>query len=102
MVHIIWRDLLRWSDTMETTQAVSHLADICIQHSVTFLHQTLVQKHGQPIGFESQEEQHLYVIGMGKLGAYELNRSEEHTSELQSRPHLVCRLLLEKKKKKKK
>src|SRR5690554_7676799 len=31
-----------------------------------------------------------------------LVRSEEHTSELQSRPHLVCRLLLEKKKKKKK
>src|SRR5687768_17695898 len=29
-------------------------------------------------------------------------RSEEHTSELQSRLHLVCRLLLEKKKKKKK
>src|SRR5690554_8124233 len=27
------------------------------------------------------------------------DRSEEHTSELQSRPHLVCRLLLEKKKK---
>src|SRR5690554_2759911 len=27
-----------------------------------------------------------------------LDRSEEHTSELQSRPHLVCRLLLEKKK----
>src|SRR5690554_7064542 len=26
-----------------------------------------------------------------------LDRSEEHTSELQSRPHLVCRLLLEKK-----
>src|SRR5690554_7238345 len=32
----------------------------------------------------------------------EFARSEEHTSELQSRPHLVCRLLLEKKKKKKK
>src|SRR3989442_10313121 len=29
----------------------------------------------------------------------EMERSEEHTSELQSRPHLVCRLLLEKKKK---
>src|SRR5690554_5670039 len=29
----------------------------------------------------------------------DLLRSEEHTSELQSRPHLVCRLLLEKKKK---
>src|SRR2546422_1264816 len=32
----------------------------------------------------------------------EETRSEEHTSELQSRLHLVCRLLLEKKKKKKK
>src|SRR5687768_18303560 len=30
--------------------------------------------------------------------ARRLNRSEEHTSELQSRLHLVCRLLLEKKK----
>src|SRR5207253_11453615 len=30
----------------------------------------------------------------------EAKRSEEHTSELQSRGHLVCRLLLEKKKKK--
>src|SRR5690554_7301929 len=29
---------------------------------------------------------------------YHVVRSEEHTSELQSRPHLVCRLLLEKKK----
>src|SRR5690625_6468329 len=29
----------------------------------------------------------------------DMNRSEEHTSELQSRGHLVCRLLLEKKKK---
>src|SRR5687768_17907674 len=36
-------------------------------------------------------------------GGYKTNgRSEEHTSELQSRLHLVCRLLLEKKKKKKK
>src|SRR2546422_8312688 len=37
----------------------------------------------------------LFAIAMGGLvGA----RSEEHTSELQSRLHLVCRLLLEKKK----
>src|SRR2546422_8434097 len=41
----------------------------------------------------------------GKSPARDLNRhnhrrSEEHTSELQSRLHLVCRLLLEKKKKK--
>src|SRR5690554_7490228 len=29
---------------------------------------------------------------------FNAQRSEEHTSELQSRPHIVCRLLLEKKK----
>src|SRR5436305_13422434 len=34
----------------------------------------------------------------GELGSGQSRRSEEHTSELQSRPHLVCRLLLEKKK----
>src|SRR2546422_7630257 len=41
-------------------------------------------------------------LGAGRsLHAAELEgRSEEHTSELQSRLHLVCRLLLEKKKKK--
>src|SRR5258708_36412841 len=35
-------------------------------------------------------------LGRGNIG----HRSEEHTSELQSPDHLVCRLLLEKKKKK--
>src|SRR3989442_11448656 len=42
-------------------------------------------------------------FGLGELDAMAMTkrpRSEEHTSELQSRPHLVCRLLLEKKKKK--
>src|SRR5215510_15510104 len=35
----------------------------------------------------------------GRRGHRRIRRSEEHTSELQSRGHLVCRLLLEKKKK---
>src|SRR5690554_6547207 len=49
------------------------------------------------------------VNTLGYIGKYQFGRaalsdigfdvrSEEHTSELQSRPHLVCRLLLEKKK----
>src|SRR5687768_18071620 len=38
------------------------------------------------------------IDDVGNVAAF---RSEEHTSELQSRLHLVCRLLLEKKKKKK-
>src|SRR2546422_3996124 len=40
------------------------------------------------------------VYGMEWAVELTLHRSEEHTSELQSRLHLVCRLLLEKKKKK--
>src|SRR3712207_8539281 len=38
--------------------------------------------------------------GSGHTSPPHLRRSEEHTSELQSRQYLVCRLLLEKKKKK--
>src|SRR5690554_7763487 len=38
------------------------------------------------------------VYGNSSSGGMTGSRSEEHTSELQSRPHLVCRLLLEKKK----
>src|SRR5437899_5241798 len=39
-----------------------------------------------------------YVAIMGPSGSGKSTRSEEHTSELQSLRHLVCRLLLEKKK----
>src|SRR3989442_8803555 len=41
---------------------------------------------------EALRREQVPVIGIEDV------RSEEHTSELQSRPHLVCRLLLEKKK----
>src|SRR5207253_7395524 len=41
------------------------------------------------------------IAGLGRRRRAVCPRSEEHTSELQSRGHLVCRLLLEKKKKKK-
>src|SRR2546425_6419225 len=47
------------------------------------------------------EASHLQHAGHGDLGALLGERSEEHTSELQSLAYLVCRLLLEKKKKNK-
>src|SRR5690554_5896533 len=40
----------------------------------------------------------LAINQLAEFGQSLTGRSEEHTSELQSRPHLVCRLLLEKKK----
>src|SRR5438876_9277879 len=50
------------------------------------------------IGLATGEVTHEALAGIGRPPA-NLKRSEEHTSELQSPVHLVCRLLLEKKKK---
>src|SRR5690554_7152131 len=66
--------------------------------------------HSEVVGIEVSDETSLFNLNdlpvnisavVGKNGSGKSSRSEEHTSELQSRPHLVCRLLLEKKKKKK-
>src|SRR4051795_13779801 len=60
--------------------------------STLFPYTTLFRSRGYTV-----EE---YREMMGRIGNGRANRSEEHTSELQSHSHLVCRLLLEKKKKK--
>src|SRR3712207_2302434 len=62
---------------------------------------------GRPIKSRSQNQQKLidaveqndmiFAVGPAGTGKTYLSRSEEHTSELQSRQYLVCRLLLEKK-----
>src|SRR3989442_7870941 len=49
-----------------------------------------------PIRPSPRSQRPLYARARPPCGSAE--RSEEHTSELQSRPHLVCRLLLGKKK----
>src|SRR5438445_2944384 len=48
--------------------------------------------------FERREASGARRAGIGDSGVGDTRRSEEHTSELQSRQYLVCRLLLEKKK----
>src|SRR3712207_8285464 len=56
--------------------------------------QTLVDQQGQPV----QHVEGRTSVRAGVLARAAGVRSEEHTSELQSRQYLVCRLLLEKKK----
>src|SRR2546429_5314695 len=61
----------------------------------------LIRGDGEPGGGDllDRRSQPGNVVPGGLQGvAYLLMRSEEHTSELQSRLHLVCRLLLEQKK----
>src|SRR5207244_11134629 len=62
--------------------------------STLFPYTTLFRSNGGP----NVSNPHLAISVGGGLGLIML-RSEEHTSELQSPDHLVCRLLLEKKKK---
>jgi glutamate-ammonia-ligase adenylyltransferase len=76
-IHIIWRDLLRLAKTMDTTRMLSDMADVCITQGLNHVHAMLAEKHGQPIGKHSKKEQHLLVLGMGKLGAHELNLSSD-------------------------
>src|SRR5947209_15555974 len=79
--------------TLFRSLAEEHLAEIgvpdgafAIEHHVMRLDQRIGQ----------------IVFGDDHMGGFAQSaRSEEHTSELQSRQYLVCRLLLEKKKKKK-
>src|SRR5437016_9700342 len=51
--------------------------------------------------YDEADQQQVVKGVMRRLGIDDKQRSEEHTSELQSLTNLVCRLLLEKKKKKK-
>src|SRR5439155_20123621 len=59
----------------------------------------LVDIYGRARSFDRSFQCRKTLRNGREMGAKDV-RSEEHTSELQSRGHLVCRLLLEKKKKK--
>src|SRR3989442_7392501 len=63
--------------------------------STLFPYTTLFRSHAAPA---PQRVPHGADGRAGRARDVSSMRSEEHTSELQSRPHLVCRLLLEKKK----
>src|SRR5436305_11199812 len=56
------------------------------------------QCNKQPSGLRWLSTPNLDLPSLPGCWNWHTERSEEHTSELQSRPHLVCRLLLEKKK----
>jgi len=77
MVHIIWRDALKIGYTLQTTRALSELADVCVTRTLAFIQPLLEQRHGQPVGKESGTPQQMLVIGMGKLGGWELNLSSD-------------------------
>jgi len=77
MVRIAWRDLAGWVSLEETMRDLSALADACIDHTTRILHQWQCREMGVPTGEHSKTPQSLVIIGMGKLGADELNFSSD-------------------------
>src|SRR5690554_7190794 len=77
-------------------QALSKIANHPVEVTCAGRTDAGVHATGQVVHFDCHTPRAMPAWTMGVN-----SRSEEHTSELQSRPHLVCRLLLEKKKKKK-
>ena len=76
-VRIIWRDLNRLADLAETCRDLSDLADACIDGAYQWLYPRHCEQFGTPIGSRSGQAQHLVILGMGKLGAFELNLSSD-------------------------
>ena len=76
-VRIIWRDINRQADLIETCRDLSDMADACIDQAYRWLYQRHCQQFGTPIGNRSGEPQAMVILGMGKLGAVELNLSSD-------------------------
>lgn len=77
MIRIIWRDLNRVADMQEVTAELSSFADKSILLAAEFHYRALEKMYGTPIGRESHLAQPFMVLGMGKLGAGELNVSSD-------------------------
>src|SRR5258708_26689505 len=84
-------DILECSNTPKKLSTVTICPSILPNQCIV----TVKQSHNQCKTSSGQAETHKFKYPAS------VQRSEEHTSELQSPDHLVCRLLLEKKKKKK-
>lgn len=77
MAHIITRDLCRVSNLAEVTRTITEFADFAINTVLSFSYQYYTDMYGTPIGYFTQEPQHLSVVAMGKAGGFELNVSSD-------------------------
>ncbi|MFZ3186679.1 MAG: bifunctional [glutamate--ammonia ligase]-adenylyl-L-tyrosine phosphorylase/[glutamate--ammonia-ligase] adenylyltransferase, partial [Pseudomonas sp.] len=76
-LRIIWREVNRLADLRETCGDLSALAEACIDLAYAWLYPRYCEQFGTPIGARSGTPQQMVVLGMGKLGAHELNLSSD-------------------------
>ena len=77
MLRLIWRDVTHQASVRDTAAEVSALAEAAMDVTLALLHQWLVRSLGEPTGQRSGKAQQMVIIGMGKLGAGELNLSSD-------------------------
>ncbi|GAB2714660.1 bifunctional [glutamate--ammonia ligase]-adenylyl-L-tyrosine phosphorylase/[glutamate--ammonia-ligase] adenylyltransferase [Halomonas garicola] len=79
MLGIIWRDLNRPDgyDVWDTTAAVTALAEVTLEATLGWLEAFYAPRWGRPAPCEDGSAQRMVVLGMGKLGAGELNLSSD-------------------------
>lgn len=76
-VRIIWRDLTRQADLVQTCRDLSDMADASIDEAYKWLYRRHCDQFGTPMGRRSGQAQQMVILGMGKLGAVELNLSSD-------------------------
>jgi glutamate-ammonia-ligase adenylyltransferase len=76
MLRIAWRDLAQLASTQQTLQNLTDLAETCVDLTLEFIYAELCAQVGTPCD-DKGKAQRLIVLGMGKLGGYELNFSSD-------------------------
>ena len=77
MLRLIWRDVTHQVSVRETAAEVSALAEAALDVTLEVLYTKAVAEHGMPVGEQCGQPQRMVVLGMGKLGAGELNLSSD-------------------------
>src|SRR3970282_2077852 len=77
MLRLIARDLGGLAALPEVTATTTALAEITVAHALARLEEQLAERHGRPRAAADGRAQQLHVVGMGKLGAAELNVSSD-------------------------
>ncbi|WP_114639138.1 bifunctional [glutamate--ammonia ligase]-adenylyl-L-tyrosine phosphorylase/[glutamate--ammonia-ligase] adenylyltransferase [Polynucleobacter necessarius] len=94
MLWIAFRDLNGMADLDEVTQSLSQFAQLATSSAINFIRADLQSRFGVPWSQSTNAEMPLMVVGMGKLGGFELNLSSdidliflyEHEGETQGGP----------------
>src|SRR5437870_10885606 len=96
------RSLHRGQKTAQRSERIVHRRSFipAVHHAIRAMRIARLRPVVGPLGLTNQLIESFGVAILKQVTRLLPARSEEHTSELQSRGHLVCRLLLEKKKKK--